>query len=47
MKINYIFVDLSDLVIFENEQHINYYTAVKELVRSQVNIDEERVVVYG
>lgn len=47
MKINYIFVDLSDLVIKENEQHINYYTAVKELVRSQVKIDEERVVVYG
>lgn len=47
MKINYIFVDLSDLVIKENEQHINYYTSVKELVRSQVKIDEERVVVYG
>lgn len=47
MIINYIFVDLSDLVIKENEQHINYYTAVKELVRSQVKIDEERVVVYG
>lgn len=47
MKINYIFVDLSDLVIFKNDEHINYYTAVKELVKSQVNIDEERIIVYG
>lgn len=46
-KINYIFVDLSDLVIIENNEHINYYTAVKELVRKQINIDEEKVVVYG
>ena len=46
-KINYIFVDLSDLVINENNEHINYYTAVKELVKKQINIDEEKVVVYG
>lgn len=47
MEISYIFVDLSDLVIKENEQHKYYYTTVKELVRSQVKIDEERVIVYG
>ena len=47
MKLNYIFVDLSGLVINENNQHINYYTAVKELVSKQVNIDEERIIVYG
>ena len=47
MKINYIYVDLSNLVIIENSQHINYYTAVKELVKKQVDIDEERVIVYG
>ncbi len=47
MKINYIFVDLSELVINEKLQHINYYTAVKELVKKQVDIDDEKVVVYG
>ncbi|MBQ7977294.1 MAG: stage III sporulation protein AF [Clostridia bacterium] len=46
-KISYIFVDLSDLVINENNEHINYYTAIKELVRKQIDIDDERVVVYG
>ncbi len=47
LKLNYIFVDLSDLGIIENSQHINYYTAVKELVGNLVSIDEKRIIVYG
>ncbi len=47
LKLNYIFVDLSELGINENSEHINYYTAVKELVGDFVSIDEKRIIVYG
>jgi len=46
--IQYIYVDLCDLVINKNEAHIDYYTKIKETVAKLVgNIKEEQVVVYG
>ena len=43
----YVFVDLTQLVINEKDEHINYYTAVKELIKEQIQIEDERIVVYG
>lgn len=44
MKINYIFVDSQNLVLMENDQHININEAIKILLMEQTGIDEERVV---
>ena len=46
-QVSYIFVDLSDFVINKTDEHINYYTAIKEFVKKQINISDERIVVYG
>lgn len=46
-KINYIYVNLCDLVISENLAHIDYYTKIKELIGKQINIEAERIVLYG
>jgi len=43
----FVFVDLSKLVINNSQEHINYYTAVKELGKEQIDRDDERIVVYG
>ena len=43
----YIFVDLSDLVLIEKSEHIKYYQALKEKLMSQFGIDDERIVIYG
>ena len=44
IKINYIFVDLENLVLRQNDQHININEAIKILLMEQTGIDEERVV---
>ena len=44
---SYVFVDLSDFVIKNKEEHINYYTAIKEFLKKQIDISDERIVVYG
>lgn len=44
LKINYIFVDLSDLVISNNNEHINKYEAIKTLLIEKTGIEEERLV---
>lgn len=46
--IKYIYVDLCDLVINKNEEHIDYYTKIKDIVAKIVTfIREEQIVVYG
>lgn len=47
LKINYIFVDLQNLVLNKNNQHINYYTAITKLICEQCNIKEEQVIFNG
>ena len=44
MKINYIFVDLSGLVLNTNLEHINEIEAIKSLLIKNTGVDEERVV---
>ncbi len=46
-QVNYIFIDLSDFVINLADEHINYYTAIKEFVKEQIDISDERIVIYG
>ncbi len=43
----YIFVDLSKVVLNNESEHINYYQAVKEILKTQFEIEDERVVIYG
>ena len=45
--ISYVFVDLKELVLNENDEHINYYTTIKEIIKDQFEIPDERIVVYG
>ena len=47
LKINCIYVNLCDLVINENSEHIDYYTKIKELITQQINIEEEKIIIYG
>ena len=48
VKIKYIYVNLCDLVITKNFEHIDYTTKIKELVIKLVeNINEEQIVLYG
>lgn len=48
VKIKYIYVNLCDLVITKNLEHIDYTTKIKELVIKLVeNINEEQIVLYG
>lgn len=47
IKINYIYVNLCDLVLNENIEHIDYYTNIKELIKKQINIEEDKIVIYG
>ena len=44
LNINTIFVDLSNLVLSENNQHINKYEAIKILLTKQTGIKEEQVI---
>ena len=46
-KINYIYVNLCDLVINENLEHIDYYTKIKELITQQINIEGDKIIIYG
>lgn len=47
-KIKYIYVDLCDLVINKNLEHIDYYTKIKELIINLVdNLSEEQIILYG
>ena len=47
LKIKYIFVDLTNLVLNQNMQHINYYTAITKLLCEQCNVKEEQIVFNG
>ena len=46
-QVSYIFVDLSDFVIKGDEEYINYYTAIKEYLKKQIDISDERIIIYG
>ncbi len=46
-EILYLYVNLCDLVIKENEQHIDYHTKIKELIKNLVNVEEEQIILYG
>ena len=43
-KISYIFVDLTNLVLSENNQHINKYEAIKILLMEQTGVEEGQVI---
>lgn len=47
LKISYIYVNLCDLVINENLEHIDYYTKIKELITQQINIEGDKIIIYG
>lgn len=47
MTIENVFVDLSGLVINENNKHINIKKAVEEAILKYVNIEKERIVFDG
>ncbi len=47
LKIKYIFVDLTNLVLNQNMQHINYYTVITKLLCEQCNVKEEQIVFNG
>ncbi len=44
MEIKNIFVDLSNLVINENNKHINIKKVTKDCVKKFINIEEEKIV---
>ena len=44
LQINYIFVDLKNLVLSKENEHINKYEAIKTLLIEQTGVDEGRVV---
>lgn len=47
LKITYIFVDLSNVVLNEENQRINKYEAIKDLLVKQTGIKEEQVIFNG
>ena len=47
MKIENIFVDLSEMVINENVQHTNIEKTVKQAVRKFVSLQEEQIIING
>ena len=47
IKMNYIFVNLSKLVINKNVEHIDYYTKIKELIKKRISIEEDNIIIYG
>ena len=47
LRINYIYVELLKSVIENEDMNINSNEAVAELVAECVNIDRERIIVYG
>lgn len=47
-KIKNIYVNLCDLVINKNLEHIDYYTKIKELIAGRVDgIEEDKIIIYG
>ena len=47
MEINGIFVDLTNVVIEKNEQHIDIKKEVEEVILSKVNIEKEKIEYSG
>ena len=47
MKIENVFVDLSEMVINQNGQHIDIEKTVKDAVRKFVSIEEEQIIING
>lgn len=47
MKIENVFVDLSEMVINENVQHTNIEKTVKQAVRKFVSLQEEQIIING
>ena len=45
MKIENVFVDLSEMVINENVGHIDIEKTVKQAVRKYVNLQEEQIII--
>ena len=45
MKIENVFVDLSEMVINENAGHIDIEKTVKQAVRKYVNLQEEQIII--
>jgi len=47
LKILAVYVDLTNLVLAGNNVHINKYTAIRELIKNYLLVDEGRVIMYG
>ena len=47
LKVNKVYVDVCNIVLKNNAQHINITDAIVEVVLSVVQIDKEGVVIYG
>ncbi len=47
LKINYVFVDLQNLVLSHEKEHINKYEAIKTLLMEQTGVDEGQVIISG
>lgn len=45
MKIKNVFVDLSNLVINENNKHINIRKTVEDGVKKHIEIEEEKIII--
>ncbi len=45
LKINNVFVDLQNLVLSQENEHINYYEAIKILLMEQTGVEEGRVII--
>ena len=47
LKLEKVTIDLTNLVIKREVQHINKYSKMKEIVFKNINIEEEKIVFYG
>lgn len=46
-KVDKIYIDLTNLVLKTELQHINKYTTIKELLTKNTELNEEQIVFYG
>lgn len=46
-KIDFVTIDINNLIIAEKVSHINIINDIKSIVSTCLNIDKERVIIYG
>lgn len=47
MKLDKVYIDLTNSVLKKENQHINKYTTIKDLLTTHTQIIEEQIVFYG